>query len=161
MTAAGSVAGLGYGLMRSASPSPEAVGHAGHQPSPATGSLVRAWRSASCGCCGGWLDHLRAEGFQVEDHVVDDLEAIKRGHGVPPDLASCHTATLAGYVIEGHVPAGAIRRLLRQRPEVAGIAVPGMPLGSPGMESPLKSESYTLFSFDRDGSRSAFQRVEA
>ncbi|MFO8238531.1 MAG: DUF411 domain-containing protein [Prochlorococcaceae cyanobacterium] len=119
-----------------------------------------AYRSASCGCCKGWLDHIRAAGFTVRDHVVEDLAAIKRNEGVPGELASCHTATVAGYVIEGHVPASAIQRLLQQRPAVAGLAVPGMPLGSPGMESSLGSEPYTVFSFTGDGDYRPFQRIE-
>ena len=125
----------------------------------ATSRQVTAYRTASCGCCKGWLDHLRTEGFSVEDHVVADLETIKRNLKVPADLASCHTATVAGYAIEGHVPAKAIELLQQQRPAVAGIAVPGMPLGSPGMESSLGSESYTVFSFGSDGSHRPFLQI--
>lgn len=127
---------------------------------PAADLPVDAYRSASCGCCKGWLDHIRAAGFTVRDHVVEDLEAIKLSLGVPAELASCHTATVAGYVIEGHVPVSAMQRLLKQRPEVAGIAVPGMPLGSPGMESPVGAEPYTVFSFMGDGAYRPFQRIE-
>ncbi|MGL6135436.1 MAG: DUF411 domain-containing protein [Prochlorococcaceae cyanobacterium] len=129
--------------------------------SPAADPQVDAYRSASCGCCKGWLDHLRTAGFTVRDHVVEDLEAVKLSLGVPGELASCHTATVAGYVIEGHVPVSAMQRLLLQRPAVAGIAVPGMPLGSPGMESPLGAEPYTVFSFTGDGAFRPFQRIEA
>ena len=122
---------------------------------------VITYRSPSCGCCKEWLGHLRMEGFSVVDHVVDNPESIKLKRGVPADLASCHTATVAGYVIEGHVPAGAIRRLLRERPAVAGIAVPDMPLGSPGMESILRREPYTVVAFQSNGSRRPFLQVEA
>lgn len=121
---------------------------------------VVAYRSATCGCCKGWLQHLQAAGFNVRDHVVDDLAAVTRSQGVPGDLASCHTATVGGYVIEGHVPVSAIQRLLRERPAVVGIAVPGMPLGSPGMESPVGAEPYTVFSFTSDGAYRPFQRIE-
>ncbi|MGB5135731.1 MAG: DUF411 domain-containing protein [Prochlorococcaceae cyanobacterium] len=131
------------------------------RPAPAAPLLVNAYRSASCGCCKGWLDHLKAAGFTVTDHVVEDLAAVKHTHRVPAELSSCHTATVAGYVIEGHVPATAIRKLLQQRPAVAGLAVPGMPLGSPGMESPLRSEPYTVFSFTGDGVARPFQRMGA
>jgi len=127
---------------------------------PAAALQVDAYRSASCGCCKGWLDHIRAAGFSVRDHVVEDLAAIKRSQGVPGDMASCHTAIVAGYVIEGHVPIAAIQRLLQQRPAVAGIAVPGMPLGSPGMESPVAAEPYTVFSFTADGSYRPFMHIE-
>ncbi|MBV2350385.1 DUF411 domain-containing protein [Synechococcus sp. HK05] len=122
--------------------------------------VVAAYRSASCGCCKGWLDHIRKAGFTVQDHVVNNLPAIKRRYGVPGALGSCHTATINGYVIEGHVPVSAIQKLLKERPKVAGIAVPGMPLGSPGMESTLRSETYTVFTFTRTGVIKPFQTVK-
>jgi hypothetical protein len=122
--------------------------------------VVAAYRSASCGCCKGWLDHIRKAGFTVQDHVVNNLPAIKQRYGVPGALGSCHTATINGYVIEGHVPVSAIQKLLKERPKVAGIAVPGMPLGSPGMESSLRSETYTVFTFTRTGVIKPFQTVK-
>ncbi|TWB87883.1 hypothetical protein FB106_11911 [Synechococcus sp. Ace-Pa] len=154
------VAGFGTWYAQSTAP-PSIAEQTNPSVSEGKSQQVTAYRSASCGCCKGWLDHLRGEGFSVVDHVVENLEEIKVSQGVPGDLASCHTATLAGYVIEGHVPAEAIHQLLRQRPAVAGIAVPGMPLGSPGMESALRSESYTVFSFTRDGSFTPFFHVKA
>ncbi len=155
-----SAAGLGTLLWLSSSR--PALAEGGMPSASKARSLqVMAYRSAGCSCCKGWLKHLRAEGFSVVDHVVKNLDEIKVSLGVPRDLASCHTATVAGYLIEGHVPAEAIRRLLRQRPAVAGIAVPGMPLGSPGMESALRKESYTVFSFARDGSIKPFLKVDA
>jgi len=155
-----SVVGVGYWLSPSTVRTSLARG-AASTDALATSRQVTAYRTASCGCCKGWLEHLRANGFSVKDHVVADLEAVKSSLNVPGDLASCHTATLAGFVIEGHVPAKAIDQLLRQRPAVAGIAVPGMPLGSPGMESALRREAYTVFSFDSDGSRRPFLQIEA
>jgi hypothetical protein len=101
--------------------------------------------------------HLRANGFTVNERSEDDLAPVKRRHGVPPALDSCHTALVDGYVIEGHVPADLIDRLLRERPKVAGLAVPGMPVGSPGMETPgVKPERYQVLTFDRAGRTAVF-----
>lgn len=122
--------------------------------------VVSAYRTPSCGCCKGWLDHIKKAGFSVQDHVVNNLTAIKQRYRVPAVLASCHTARINGYVIEGHVPVLAIEKLLKQRPNVAGIAVPGMPLGSPGMESPLKRETYTVFTFTNSGVIKPFQTIK-
>ena len=98
------------------------------------------------------MGHLRANGYPVKEENVSDLTAIKRRYGVPERLEACHTALAEGYVVEGHVPADLIDRLLRERPEAAGLAVPGMPVGSPGMESPgQKSEPYQVLIFDRAG----------
>lgn len=121
-------------------------------------ATVIAYRSPTCGCCKGWVEHMRQQGFQVEDHVIEDIESVKREYNIPIDLASCHTATVAGYAIEGHVPAADVRKLLEQQIEVLGIAVPGMPIGSPGMESGNIREPYTVFSFDASGPYQAFAR---
>lgn len=93
-------------------------------------------KSPTCGCCGSWVEHLRHAGFRVEVHDTDDLHPIKERLGVPYGKASCHTAEIGGYVVEGHVPADDIKRLLRDRPRARGLVLPGMPLGSPGMEVP-------------------------
>ena len=98
--------------------------------------LVTVHRDPSCGCCGAWVDHIEAAGFPVRVIETSDLDTEKRRLGVPAELASCHTAEVSGYVVEGHVPAPAIRRLLSERPNATGLAVPGMPTGSPGMEIP-------------------------
>lgn len=95
---------------------------------------VLVFKSPSCGCCGGWVEHMRANGFRVETKEVSDVTPVKRSSGVPDALASCHTAFVGGYAIEGHVPAQDVWRLLRERPPVKGLAVPGMVVGSPGME---------------------------
>ena len=98
------------------------------------------------------MGHLRASGYGIRAEDLDDLAPIKRKLGVPPALQSCHTAVVEGYVLEGHVPADVIDRLLRERPAVAGLAVPGMPVGSPGMEAPgQKAERYDVMAFDRQG----------
>jgi hypothetical protein len=95
---------------------------------------ITVHKDPNCGCCTGWVEHLRAAGFSVDARDTADVARVKQQHGVPPELASCHTAIVGGYVIEGHVPAPAIRRLLAERPDASGLAVPGMPVGSPGME---------------------------
>lgn len=103
------------------------------------------------------MGHLREHGFPVEERNVSDLGAVKRQHGVPASLQSCHTAIVEGYVVEGHVAADLIDRLLRERPKVAGLAVPGMPVGSPGMEVPGQApERYQVYAFTRDGRTSVF-----
>lgn len=101
--------------------------------------------------------HLRANGFPVKIEDTEDLSPIKRKHAVPPDLQACHTALVESYVVEGHVPAELIDRLLRERPPIAGIAVPGMPVGSPGMEVPGRAaERYQVITFDRRGRTGVF-----
>jgi hypothetical protein len=114
---------------------------------PAT---IQVFKSPYCGCCKAWAEHLRAEGFAVAEQDLDDLTRIKRKAGVPDELQSCHTALVEGYTIEGHVPAVAIERLLREQPEIRGLAAPGMPQGSPGMPSPAP-ERYDVKAFDADG----------
>jgi hypothetical protein len=108
--------------------------------------LVKVYKSATCGCCSKWVTHLRAAGFKVEAQNVADVNHYKLGYGVPPELSSCHTAIVEGYVVEGHVPAADVIRLLQEKPAVDGIAVPGMPMGSPGMESP-RPEVYDVVTF--------------
>lgn len=111
---------------------------------------VTVYKSPQCGCCAKWVDHLREAGFQVTALDVEDVSPVKREHGITAGIASCHTATVDGYVIEGHVPADVIARLLEERPEVKGLAVPGMPIGSPGMEGP-REDPYDILAFDADG----------
>lgn len=106
---------------------------------------VTVYKSPSCGCCEEWVEYLRREGFQVKAIDQPDHSAVKRRLGVAPELSSCHTALVDGYVIEGHVPAAPIRRLLTERPQTRGLTVPGMPLNSPGM-GPMDGalKTYTL-----------------
>ena len=113
-------------------------------------ATVVSYRSPTCGCCKGWVAHMEAQGF-----VVEDMEALKEANQVPVDMASCHTAIVENYVIEGHVPASDVVKLLTEKPDVVGIAAPGMPIGSPGMESGNIREPYTVFTFDGSGN---FQR---
>ena len=110
--------------------------------------LVTVTKDPSCGCCEGWADHIRAAGFPVKIVESADVDSLKQRLGVPAELASCHTAEMDGYVVEGHVPAAALRRLLAERPVATGLAVPGMPAGSPGMDFPgVDPEPYEAFLF--------------
>ena len=124
------------------------VGSAGARPAP---KLV-VYKNAACGCCGHWVKHVQDNGMRVEVHDVADVSVIRRQYGVPDSVASCHTALVDGYAIEGHVPAPDIRRLLRERPRVKGLAVPGMVPGSPGMEQGTP-QRYATVAFDQRGSR--------
>jgi hypothetical protein len=114
-------------------------------------------KDPTCSCCTGWADHLRAEGFPVTEVATTDLKAVKTRLGVPADLSGCHTAEVGGYAIEGHVPAVAIKRLLAERPAAIGLAVPGMPAGSPGMGGEPEIYEVTLF---RPGGRESFGRYQ-
>ena len=110
-------------------------------------------RDANCGCCHLWVEHLRKEGFTVDDRFEDAMSPVKERLGILPAHASCHTAEIEGYVVEGHVPASDIRRLLREKPAIRGLVLPGMPLGSPGMEvDGVDAPPYTVLALDEDGS---------
>jgi hypothetical protein len=135
------------------SPAPEPV--VAEPPGP--GDMV-VYKSPTCGCCSGWIDHVRAAGFRVIARDTSDVGAVKRRLGVLPTLESCHTAVINGYVVEGHVPADAITRLLEERPPIVGLAVPGMPAGSPGMESARPHVSYEVIAFDAQGRTQVFAR---
>lgn len=125
---------------------------------------VTVYKSPQCGCCGKWIAHMRMAGFDVKTQDVNNLQNIRTEQGVPQKLASCHTAVVGDYVVEGHVPADSIKRLLAEQPDVAGIAVPGMPLGAPGMK-PTGSQgipasydmSYHVLTFDGEGNTTVFE----
>lgn len=114
--------------------------------------LVTVYKNPSCGCCGDWVKHMRANGFRVETRDVPDVTPIRQRSMVPDALASCHTALVAGYAIEGHVPAADVRRLLRERPSLIGLSVPGMVVGSPGMETG-PAQPFATIAFDERGTR--------
>jgi len=116
---------------------------------------VKVYKSPTCSCCTKWADQLRASGFEVETVNVRDVVPIKKQFRVPPQLGSCHTAIVDGYVIEGHVPIADILRLLRERPDKKGIGVPGMPIGSPGMEGP-DPQPFKVYAFDAQGNIEEF-----
>jgi hypothetical protein len=126
-------------------------------PAQAAGPQVSVVKTPTCGCCSKWIEHLKANGFTVTFRDVPSTAEYRRLNGVPDSLQSCHTAVVAGYTIEGHVPAADIHRLLKEKPKAVGIAVPGMPLGSPGMES-TRSDAYSVLLFHKDGSTSVFQK---
>ena len=121
---------------------------------------MTVYRSPTCGCCGKWLEHAKQNGFKINDVVSDDMETIKARFGVPEKLASCHTAVVDGYVVEGHVPAGDIQKMLQSKAKVSGIAAPGMPMGSPGMEMGGRQDAYKVVSFDKEGKFEVFASHE-
>ena len=121
----------------------------------AQATVVEVFKSPYCGCCGKWVEHMRQNGFEVKAHDVEDVPAVRQKLGMPDRLGSCHTAKIGGYVVEGHVPAADIQRLLREKPKALGLAVPSMPPGSPGMES-SKPMSYQTLLVQADGSTRVF-----
>lgn len=121
-----------------------------------TAPSVTVYKSPTCGCCTKWVDHMRANGFDVTATNVEDMAAVKQKYGVPDKVGSCHTSLVGGYVIEGHVPADVVKRLLAERPKVAGLAVPGMPASAPGMDIP--GQPYTIVGFDRAGQLTVYER---
>jgi hypothetical protein len=130
---------------------------AGDRTGAAAAPEVVVYKSPTCGCCTEWVVHLRRHGFRGRPEDVTNLQAVKARRRVPPDLQSCHTALGDGFVMEGHVPADLVERLLRERPKVMGLAVPGMPVGSPGMEvQGARAERYRVLTFDRDGKTEVF-----
>ena len=116
---------------------------------------ILIYKSPTCGCCTKWVDHVAAAGFEPTVREVPDVTPLKRELGLPLRLASCHTAVVAGYLVEGHVPADLVQRLLREKPQALGLTVPGMPIGSPGMEGP-NPERYDVLLVRRDGSTEVF-----
>ena len=125
------------------------------RPSPE----LAVYKSPTCGCCGAWVEHMTGAGFQARITEVADPGSVRRAQGVPESLASCHTAVIGAYVLEGHVPAEDVRRLLAERPDALGLAVPAMPLGSPGMETPDgRREAYETLLVLKDGGTRVFAR---
>lgn len=124
---------------------------------------IHVAKDPDCGCCEGWVNVLKAEGFEVTVEIIpyDELQAYKARNGVPYDLASCHTALIDGYVIEGHVPVADIRRLLQERPDAIGLSVPGMVYGSPGMGPEDQRDAYDVLLIGKDGRARVFTRYDA
>src|SRR5690606_38291799 len=121
---------------------------------------IEVWRTPTCGCCEDWLQHLRDNGFEVRAHMVEDTAPVRSQAGMPARYGSCHTARVQGYTVEGHVPAADIRRLLRDKPRAVGLAAPGMPIGSPGMDGPAyggRRDAYDVLLVQPDGSARVFQ----
>ena len=138
-----------------ATPSPAASGVAARHLADTASTTLVVYKSPTCGCCTAWVDHMKENGFTVEVHDTPDVTPVKLQGGIASDLHSCHTAFIGGYALEGHVPAADVQRLLRERPAVIGLAVPGMPMGSPGMEGGTK-QRYDVLAFDRGGSTTVF-----
>ena len=140
------------------------LGAAARAHAPAgNGPAISIYKTPTCGCCAKWVDHLKNAGFRttVTDMPQASLDNVKAKHNVPAKMHSCHTAVVDGYVIEGHVPASEVKRLLKERTKVTGLAVPGMPLGSPGMEVPgMKAHPYDVLSFDTQGKSTVFATIK-
>jgi len=117
---------------------------------------VQVFKNPSCGCCGAWVDHMKAAGFAVSVTEVDDTSVARSRHGLPDKFGSCHTAVVAGYVVEGHVPANDVKKLLAMKPLAIGLSVPGMPVGSPGMEMGSRKNPYQVLLVDKQGRERVF-----
>ena len=133
------------------------------QTKPAAGPAMSVYKTPTCGCCSKWVDHMKKAGFQVTvtDMPQASLDNVKAKHKVPEAVHSCHTAVVEGYAIEGHVPATEVKRLLKEKQKVTGIAVPGMPIGSPGMESPgITAHPYDVVAFDAQGKTKVYATIK-
>jgi len=119
---------------------------------------ITVYRSPTCGCCGKWIEHVAQNRFIIKDIISNDMSAIKKKYGVPANLASCHTAIVDGYVVEGHVPAADIEKMLETKPNIVGISAPGMPMGSPGMEMGGRADDFDVVSFDKAGHVEVFAK---
>jgi hypothetical protein len=138
-----------------------AAGTAAQRPRPAAEkpALMAVYKTPTCGCCSKWVEHMKQNGFTVNVTDMNDVSPIKTKHGVPSTAQSCHTAIVNGYVIEGHVPAADVKRMLKEKPAIAGLALPGMPSGSPGMEIPgVQSPGYQVLSFDKRGATRVYAK---
>ena len=125
-------------------------------PSAQVATPITVYKSPTCGCCGKWIEHMKKAGFNPTVNDLPNVSTVKQSMGVPSNLQSCHTSAIAGYAIEGHVPADVVRQLLKEKPKVAGIAVPGMPVGSPGMEQGEQKDKYNIVAFTKDGSQKVY-----
>jgi hypothetical protein len=146
--------GAGAGILLAGA---AAIGAPVLKGAPATARTVEVWKSPSCGCCGAWVTHMERAGFAVKVHDIEDLARVKAAKRLPERLGSCHTATVDGYVLEGHVPADDVKRLLSERPAATGLAVPGMPMDAPGMDGNT-GESYVVILFGGEGGDALFAR---
>lgn len=126
-------------------------------PAAGTVPVITVYQTPTCGCCGGWIEYMTRNGYSIQVESVDDMAAVKQRYNIPAQLQSCHTAVVDGYIVEGHVPAEAIVRLLAERPDVAGITVPGMPAGAPGMEvEGTPAQPFDVLTFDTNGNTEVF-----
>ena len=125
--------------------------------SPSMAEEVVVYKDSSCECCGRWVDHMRSNGFSVAVNNAEDMDTVKRQAGIPEAMDSCHTAYIGDYLVEGHVPAADIKRMLAERPSIKGLAVPGMPSSAPGMDSPER-EPFTVLAFSASGATRIFAK---
>jgi len=139
------------------SPAPAAAQPAQMAQAPAGTPTVVVYKTPTCGCCSAWVDRMREAGFTMEVHDMPDVSAVKQEQRVPLHLNSCHTATVDGYALEGHVPPQTVLRLLRERPQVKGVAVGGMPAGSPGMEMGGRKDPYEVVAWTEDGATRVYE----
>jgi hypothetical protein len=122
--------------------------------------VLEVWKTPTCGCCNKWIEHMKANGFNVKAYNVADTSSIRARLGMPERLGACHTAKVNGYVVEGHVPAREVKRMLREKPDAVGIAVPEMPMGSPGMEQGGQKDPYDVLMVSRDGRTRVYQSYQ-
>lgn len=122
---------------------------------------MTVYRSPSCGCCGGWIEHAKQHGFKVKDIKTEDMEALKQKYKLPTQLVSCHTTIINGYVMEGHIPVDDIKHFLSEKPELAGLTVPGMPIGTPGMESQNIKQPFQVLAFNDRGEVEVFKEYQS
>ncbi len=120
-------------------------------------SEIEVYKSPTCGCCSAWVDHLKENGIKVKTYDVNEMADIKKMAGIPMDMQSCHTALVNDYLIEGHVPADLIKKMVNEKPDIRGLAVPGMPMGSPGMEG-HKKDDYEVLTMEKDGSHKVYAK---
>jgi hypothetical protein len=127
-------------------------------PALAANPTIEVWKSTTCECCGNWVKHLEANGFDVKVNSADTsmLDRVRKGAGISDKLAACHTAKMDGYFIEGHVPSTDIKRLMDEKPDAIGLTVPGMPIGSPGMEQGTEFDKYNVLLIKKDGTTEVF-----
>lgn len=125
----------------------------------ASAAEATVYKDPQCGCCAKWVEHLKGAGFKVTVHDVANIDEIKKQQGIPTEFGSCHTAVIDGYKVEGHVPVSVIQRLLKERPKIDGIAVPGMPMGSPGMEGPRRVE-YDVMTFGGSEGPKVYEHIK-
>jgi hypothetical protein len=127
-------------------------------PAFAANPTIEVWKSATCECCGNWVKHLEASGFDVMVHTTNPslLDRVRKDAGIPDKLAACHTAKIEGYFIEGHVPGTDIKRLIEEKPDAIGLTVPGMPMGAPGMEQGMQFDNYDVLLLRKDGKTEVF-----
>jgi hypothetical protein len=132
------------------------------EPNYSGTSEMTVYRSPACGCCGVWVEHAQKHGFKIEDIKTEEMEALKQKHNVPAELASCHTSIIDGYVMEGHIPADDIKRFLAQKPDdLIGLAVPGMPIGTPGMEARDIKQPFQVLAFNDKGEVEVFKEYQS